>query len=355
MKHPTEHATRTTTSRKPRLGFVGLGWIGLNRMECVVKKGVAHVSGVQDVSHAAAREAWKLAPDAVLFSSFEELLQQDLDGLVIATPNRFHAEQAIAALQRGLAVFCQKPLGRNACETRQVVEAARNAGSLLGVDLSYRSIPAMQTISSLVQSGALGKVFAVDARFHNAYGPDKPWFYDFSLSGGGCLLDLGVHLIDLALGPLGFPAVTRVEGTTFSGGRALPKASGQVEDYGVATIQTADDTVINLSTSWNLHAGRAAEISVTFFGTEGGASLHNVDGSFFDFVGERFHGTETERLNNRVDSEWGGLATLEWVSKLATRNEFDPDVARVITVAEIIDRIVYGHVCGHEGSQEAQR
>ncbi len=347
MKHPTQHTTRASSARKPRLGFVGLGWIGLNRMESVRKAGVAHVCGVQDVSHAAASEAWKLAPDAVVFSSFEELLQHDLDGLVIATPNRFHAEQAIAALQRGLAVFCQKPLGRNAFETTQIVEAARNAGCLLGVDLSYRSIPAMQNVSWLVQSGALGKVFAIDAKFHNAYGPDKPWFFDFSLSGGGCLLDLGVHLIDLALAPLGFPAVTGVEATAFSGGRILPKASEQVEDYCVASIQTADDTAINLSASWNLHAGRAAEISITFYGTQGGASLHNLNGSFYDFVGERFHGTETETLHNHADSEWGGRAMLEWVSKLADKNEFDPDIARMITVAEIIDR-AYGHVNGHE-------
>jgi predicted dehydrogenase len=349
MNYPTEHTRRTLSPRKPRLGFVGLGWIGLNRMASVVKAGSALVSGVQDVSDAAASEAWKLAPDAVLFSSFEDLLQHELDGLVIATPNRFHAEQAIAGLQRGLAVFCQKPLGRNAFETRQIVAAARDAGCLLGVDLSYRSIPAMQTVSRLVQTGALGKVFAVDAKFHNAYGPDKPWFYDYTLSGGGCLLDLGVHLIDLALTPLGYPAVIHVEGTSFSGGRVLSGESEQVEDYCVATIQTADDAVINVSSSWNLHAGRAAKISVTFYGTEGGASLHNVDGSFFDFVGERFHGTETERLNNRADSEWGGLATLDWVSKLATKNEFDADIARVIAVAEIIDRVY-----GHEQTQEAQ-
>ena len=344
MNYATQHARTALSPRKPRLGFVGLGWIGRNRMESVVEADVAEVCGVQDISPVVASEAWKSVPGVVLFSSFDELLEHDLDGLVIATPNRFHAEQAIAALERGLAVFCQKPLGRNALETKRIVEAAENAGCLLGVDLSYRYIPAMQMLSVLVQSGALGKVFAVDARFHNAYGPDKPWFYDFSLSGGGCMLDLGVHLIDLALAPLRFPAVTRVERTLFSGGEVLPKGSERVEDYCVATIETADSTAINLSSSWNLHAGRAAEISVTFYGTEGGASLHNVDGSFYDFAGERFHGTETEILRQPADSQWqwGSLATLDWVRKLATKNAFDPDIARVITVAEIIDRI-YSH------------
>ena len=169
--------------KKPRLGFVGLGWIGRNRLAAVAQADVAEVCAIQDVSEAAVSEAQKLAPAAFVASSFVELLEQDLDGVVIATPNRFHAEQTIASLDRGFAVFCQKPLGRTAAETRSIVEAAKRSSRLLGVDLSYRHIPAMQMVSGLVETGALGKVFAVDAVFHNAYGPDKPWFHDFSLAG----------------------------------------------------------------------------------------------------------------------------------------------------------------------------
>ena len=329
--------------KKPRLGFVGLGWIGRNRLEAVVQADIADVCALQDVSEAAVREAQKLAPDAFVSTSFEELLRQDLDGVVIATPNRFHAEQAIASLDRGLAVFCQKPLGRTALETRDIVEAAQKSSRLLGADLSYRNIPAMQMVSCLVETGTLGKVFAVDAVFHNAYGPDKPWFYDFSLAGGGCVLDLGVHLIDLALAPLHFPRLAHVEASVYSHGRLLTKPSKQVEDYAVARIDTADETTINLSCSWNLHAGRDAKIELTFYGTGGGASLRNVDGSFYDFVAERFHGTETETLNTTADShwQWGGLATLEWVKQLANDSAFDPRVERLIAVAEVIDQI-YG-------------
>src|SRR5215212_3585284 len=326
MSRAARQVSVESAPRKPRVGFVGLGWIGRNRLQSVVDAGVAEIAAIQDVQASAVEEAHKLSGDAVQFSDFEELLREDLDGVVIATPNRFHAEQAIAALERGMAVFCQKPLGRNAFETRRRVDAARNANRLLGVDLSYRNIPAMQAVSSLVESGALGKVFAVDATFHNGYGPDKPWFYDFSLSGGGCLLDLGVHLIDLALAPLRFPPVKRVEGATFSAGRLLSKDSRQAEDYARATIETAGDTVINLSCSWNLHAGRDANIEITFYGTGGGASLRNVNGSFYDFTAERYHGTETKTLNTPADSQWqwGGLATLEWVKTLSSNNAFDP-------------------------------
>lgn len=330
-------------AKKPRLGFVGLGWIGRARLESVVQARVAEICALHDVTPAMVNEARELAPKASVCGSFEELLDQDLDGVVIATPNRFHAEQSIAALHRGLAVFCQKPLGRNAPETGSIIWAARNADRLLGVDLSYRHIPAMQQVGLLVQSGALGKVFAVEAKFHNAYGPDKQWFYDYSFSGGGCLLDLGVHLLDLALEPLGFPVIARVDGALFFEGRLLAKPIRQVEDYATARIETVDRSVIDLSCSWNLHAGRAAEIEVTFYGTGGGASLHNVDGSFYDFVGERFNGTEKETLCGPADAQWkwGGLATIDWARKLAAGEFFDPSIERLIAVSEIIDDI-YG-------------
>ena len=329
--------------KRPRLGFVGTGWIGRNRLQSVVEARAAEVCALHDAASAAVSEAQTLAPDAPVFSSFQELLEHDVDGVVIATPNSLHAGQAIASLERGFAVFCQKPLGRTAAETKSIIEAARRADRLLGVDLSYRELPAMKMVSSLVESGALGKVFAVDAKFHNAYGPDKPWFYDFALAGGGCVLDLGVHLIDLALEPLGFPAVNRTEAKLFAKGRALPKGSEEVEDYAVVTIETAADTVINLSCSWNLHAGRDANIEITFYGTGGGASLHNVNGSFYDFVAERFNRTESETLEPTAGSQadWGGLATLAWVQQLAANPSFDPQVERLITVAEVIDQI-YG-------------
>src|SRR5436190_2214621 len=175
MSRPAKQISTEPVAGKPRLGFVGLGWIGRNRLASIVEAEMAEIAAVYDAQAEAAVEGHKLAPDAVLFSSFDDLLNEDLDGVIIATPNRFHADQAIAALERGTAVFCQKPLGRNASETESIVHAARNANRLLGVDLTYSAIPAMKTVSGLVESGALGKIFAVDAKFHNGYGPDKPW------------------------------------------------------------------------------------------------------------------------------------------------------------------------------------
>ena len=339
MSSPAKHISVETVLRRPRLGFVGLGWIGRNRLQSIVDADIAEISAVHDAQTDAAIEAQKISPDAAVFSSFTQLLKHDLDGVVIATPNSFHAAQCIAALEHGIAVFCQKPLGRNAFETRRIVEAGRTADCLLGVDLSYGAIPAMRRVSDLVKSGVLGRIFAIDAKFHNGYGPDKAWFYDFSLSGGGCVLDLGSHLIDLALRPLGFPRVSRVSSSLFAGG--LKRTRDQVEDYGVATIETEPGTVINLSCCWKLHAGREADIEVAFYGTEGGARLRNVEGSFYDFVAERFHSTQTELLSDPQDAkwQWGGLATVDWVKRLASGEGFDPAAEHYVSSADVIDRI----------------
>ena len=333
-------AARHISSKSvPRLGFVGLGWIGRNRLQSIVDAGVAEVAAVYDVQADAVAEGLKLSPNAAVFSAFEELLNHEVDGVVIATPNCFHAEQSIAALENGIAVFCQKPLGRNAFETRRILEAARNADCLLGVDLSYSAIPAMQKVSALVESGELGKIFAVDAVFQNGYGPDKTWFRDYSLSGGGCVLDLGSHMLDLALRPLGFPRIARVQSSLFANGGSLK--SDEVEDYGVAMIETVDGAVINLSCCWNLHVGREADIEIAFYGTEGGAKLRNIDGSFYDFVGERFRGTHTELLSDPRDSQWqwGGLAAIEWVKRLADEEGFHPAAEHYVSLAEVIDSV----------------
>lgn len=320
----------------PRVGFLGTGWIGRHRMQAMLDSGTITAAAICDPSPECREAAAKLAPDAAQVETLDAMLDMGLDGIVIATPSALHAEQAIAALQRGAAVFCQKPLGRNAAEARAVVDAARSAGRLLAVDFSYRLTEAMQAIAPLIAEGQLGEVFAVDLVFHNAYGPDKDWFYDRACSGGGCVIDLGVHLVDLALWTLGFPVVEHVTARLFGGG--APIAPAGVEDFATAELRTDTGATVRLACSWRLQAGRDAIIEAHFYGTQGGAALRNVDGSFYDFVAERYRGTATETLSNPPD-EWGGRAAVAWAERLAEDGSFDPAAEEIVAVAETIDRI----------------
>lgn len=302
----------------PRIGFAGLGWIGRNRMDALQESGFAEAAMLCDPALAS---SW----------SFDDLLNSDVDAIVVATPNALHAEQSIAALERGKAVFCQKPLGRDANETKRVVDCARANDRLLGVDLSYRHTDAMKAVRQLVRDGELGEIFAADLRFHNAYGPDKPWFYDRAQSGGGCVLDLGIHLVDLALWTLDFPRVDHVSAR-------LHSKNGSVEDYATARIDVANGASVNIDCSWNLSAGRDCRIDVVFYGTRGAAGFHNVDGSFYDFAAERYDGTRTLPLTSPPDA-WGGRAICAWGERLAQSPSFDPGIESIVAVAETLDAI----------------
>lgn len=321
-----------------KLGFLGVGWIGRNRMEAMLATGKAEAIAICDPNPEMAGEAQKLAPDAQLAGSLDELLALAPDGVVIATPSALHAAQSIAALNAGAAVFCQKPLGRNAGEVETVLEAAQQANCLLGVDLSYRHAAAMTAIRDLIRSGELGQVFAADLVFHNAYGPGSAWFYNPKLSGGGCLIDLGVHLVDLALWLFDFPEVVAVHGRTLKEGRA--PAADEVEDFALGEIELANGVSVRIACSWNLPAGQDAEIRASFYGTSGGAEMRNENGSFFDFVADRFRGRDRERIAGYPD-EWGGRAAAEWVEKLASGERFKGSTAGLLQTAEVLDRL-YG-------------
>jgi predicted dehydrogenase len=327
---------------KPRLGFLGAGWIGRSRMEAIQDAGVATVISINEPSGQMASAAKAIAPSARFLSSYDELLEMDLDGIVIATPSAMHADQTIKALEKGFPVFCQKPLARNAAETRRVIEAANTADKLLAVDLSYRHVDGAPAIKELISSGDLGEIFAVDLVFHNAYGPDKPWFFDPKMSGGGCLIDLGIHLIDFSMWMLDFPSVSKVESQLYAGGHKLSDRQLEVEDYAAAQVEFESGTTAQIACSWNLNAGQPAAIRLAFYGTRGGACIRNIEGSFFDFTAELYRGTKITTISEpsaKGEWSWGGKAAIAWATQISRSPEFDTGAYSLIDVAEVIDSI----------------
>ena len=340
MFNPQSNSGREAiTPSVPRLGFIGTGWIGRLRMQALREAQCAAITAVHDPCIESALAAADIAGDTTLCESIDEMLESDLDGVVIATPSAMHAKQCIQALRRGKAVFCQKPLARTLLETEDVIQTARAVNRLLGVDFSYRYLAGMDTLRSLITSGELGDVYAADLVFHNAYGPDKAWFYDVKSAGGGCVIDLGIHLVDLAIWLLEKQEVYGVASQLFRRGQRMSRPYTEVEDYATANFH-AGDTAVRLSCSWNLHAGRDAVIEANFLGTRGGAALRNVNGSFYDFEIFRFNGTRQHKIVGYPDA-WGGRALTRWARQLSASATFDPEVEPVVAVADVIDRI-YG-------------
>ncbi len=335
--------TRPAMAR-PRVGFLGLGWIGRHRFEALAGTGAIDVVALADTAPEAVAACAGACPGARLGSTLDDVLAARPEGVVIATPSALHAAQAVAALEAGAAVFCQKPLGRNAAETRAAVAAARRADRLLAADLSYRHTAGMVAIRQAVEGGRIGRPLALDLTFHNAYGPDKPWFHDRALSGGGCVIDLGVHLVDLALWLTGWPGLRCTSAQLFSGGARLSVGDPAVEDFAMATLETTAGGVVRIACSWNLSAGCDAVIRAEIHGDRGGAVLANVGGSFYDFEAHLLHGRERQLLAVPPD-DWGGRAAVAWLEQLANGAGFDPACEGLVTLAEALDAI-YGHSPG---------
>ncbi len=327
------------------------------RLEAVVAAGIAIPAALCDASSerldALSRKVGVdgAAPDC--FADPDDLLRHAaglrLDGVVIATPNALHAPQTLAALDRGLAVFCQKPLAVTGEEARRLVAAARAADRRLGIDYTYRTLGSTAELRRLLREGALGRVWSVDAVFHNGYGPDKPWCFDPALAGGGALLDLGVHLVDLAFWLLEARAVQAVSGAVFREGRPLaPRRRGEgaveIDDFATARIDfesgAGESAAAALAVSWNAHAGRDCVFRLSLFGTAGGAELRNVGGSFYDFELARFSG-RSEEIVARDSGESLGSGIVAWAEQLARSPRFDPESVRSILVSDAVDAI-YG-------------
>jgi len=337
-QHSTALAPAARRAPLPRLGFLGLGRIGRRRLRSVLDAGTADVVAVADVDPLAGSAAAADALGAERLNGLEELLARDLDGVVIATPSALHAEQAITALARGCAVFCQKPVGRDADETRAVLAAAREADRLLAADLCYRETEAVRAIKGLLDGGEIGHVHTAELTFHNAYGPDKPWFHDPALAGGGCLVDLGTHLVDLALWLLD-DSISEVRASrTLREGRPLAPGGGAVEDHALAELGLASGAVARIACSWWLPAGRDCVFEVALYGTEGAAIVRNLAGSFFDFEAELCRGTSAQSLVRPPD-DWGGRVINGWARRLAADGSHDTEAERLVDVAAALDAI----------------
>jgi predicted dehydrogenase len=205
-----------------RLGVAGLGWLGESLIKDAVGSPAFSVVAVQDVLADRADDIATRYSVPWSGPSYEDLLSRpEVDAVLICTPNSLHAAQAQQALALGKHVLVQKPLALSAADARQTVAAARETGPLLFVDYTYRFLDSMQPLRR-----ASAGVRSMRAAFHNIYGPgaDKAWFFNPATSGGGALIDLGVHLIDLALW-LSAPSSVVLESAQLSGEEPVEHAA----------------------------------------------------------------------------------------------------------------------------------
>jgi predicted dehydrogenase len=341
--HMTTPALRHEPAYCARLGFLGVGWMGQKRLDALAKSRAIDIAAVCDPARDRVARARALATGAAACGSIEEMLDWNLDGVVICSPGTLQVRQALDCLEWGLPVFCQKPFAATAREATAVVLEAQTQDCLIDVDLCYRRLAAVEAIMDLAGSGELGEIHAARLVFHNAHGPDQAWFHDPKLTGGGCVVDLATHLIDLAVRVLGSPVVD-VESACFKDGQPLARPIRQIEDYATARLRLSSGALVDLACSWRIALGRDAVIDAEFFGTRGEARLRNVDGSFYDFTAVHTQGSRSRMLVEPPD-EWRARSLESWAKRLAEGDGFDCSAWELVHLSRVVDQI-YGRQQG---------
>lgn len=182
--------------------------------------------------------------------------------VVIGLPNHMHLDAVLAAAEAGKAILCTKPLGRNAKEAREMLEAVENAGVFHGYleDLAYtpKTLKALKS----VQNGALGKVLWTRSREAHP-GPHSDWFWDFKMSGGGAIIDLGCHCIEIGRNYIG-KDIKPMEVMCWAATQVKPI---EAEDNAIGLVKYENGAVGQFEVSWTYRGGMDLRDEVA--GTEG--------------------------------------------------------------------------------------
>ena len=255
--------------KKWRVGIIGIGGIfkGSHIWEYLEDERLEVVALCDIIEERATEIRDKYFPNAAVYTDFRELLKDEsIDSVDICTPNYLHSIIAVAAFEAGKHVFCEKPDAVNVEEVLKMNRAAEKAGKTLMIMRNNRFSPASQYAKKYIESGAMGDIYCGRCGWQRRRGiPGKGgWFTTKAQSGGGPLIDLGVHMIDLAIWLMGSPKPVTVTGSTYCKfadsdtsdsvnsdfGDKVSGGTFDVEDLAMGTIRFDNGAQLQIEFSW---------------------------------------------------------------------------------------------------------
>ncbi|UOY92687.1 Gfo/Idh/MocA family oxidoreductase [Ectobacillus sp. JY-23] len=267
-----------------RVGIIGVGGIAKGRHipAFLQLSDLCQVTALSDVNRVQAKEAAAQFNIPHVFENYQDMFTE-VDAVCICTPNKFHAEISIAALEAGVHVLCEKPMALSAAECEAMLAASKKSGKVLAIAYHYRFMRELQAAKKLMQEGEIGTplVARVQALRYRKV-PGWGVFTNKALQGGGSLIDYGCHLLDSAIWLMGNPKHVTVNGRTYN---VLSKTPGQVNQWGSFNHETfdVDDHVtayitfengasLLLETSWAANIKQDTE-HISISGTAGGLNV----------------------------------------------------------------------------------
>jgi predicted dehydrogenase len=346
-------------AKELRVGIIGCGGIAnAKHMPSLSKLPQVSLAAFVNRSEDKARLAAQIfgSEDAKVYGDYRRLLEdKTIDVVHVCTSNDSHAEIAIAALEAGKHVMCEKPMAKTTAEARKMVETAKRTNKKLTISYNNRYRPDSQYLYQMCRNGDLGHIYMAKAHALRRRGvPTWGAFLDKDKQGGGPLLDIGTHALDLALWLMDNYKPRTVLGKAFHqlgqyANAANPYGSWDpdqftVEDSAVAMIMMENGSTIQLEASWALNITREGAGKVTLCGTEAGADMW--DG--LSINGEKYGKLYTTRIHLQqpgvpfYETREESPADLEarlWIEALM--NGQDPIVKpeQALVVQEILEAI----------------
>ncbi|EJL45621.1 oxidoreductase [Brevibacillus agri] len=272
---------------KVKVAVIGAGSISDMHLQSYQQNDRAQLQAVVDFNEARAKEKAEKYEAAAHYSNLEEALADpQIDAVSICTWNNTHADIAVSALRAGKHVLLEKPLSTSVESALLIEEAVKQSGKRLQVGFVRRYDTNAQLLKQFIDAGELGEIYYAKASCLRRLGNPGGWFADKERSGGGPLIDLGVHVIDLCWYLMGCPKVATVSGNTYNklGNRAHVKnlsfykaadydpSKNTVEDMANALIRFENGASLFVDVSYTLHA-KKEELAVKLYGDKGGAEV----------------------------------------------------------------------------------
>lgn len=279
-----------TSTSQINIGIIGAG-VGFLHIEGFATEPRARVVALAGLDHDRVQAVAKKYDVPRTYGDYRELLEQpDIDAVSVCVPNYLHAEVTLAALEAGKHVICEKPMALSIADGEQMVAAARQHNRVLMVAFSQRSRNDCQALKQHILAGGLGEIYYARASWLRRQGIPGigTWFTQKQFSGGGALIDLGVHMVDMALWLMGNPRVLSISAATYNHLGAngygnhpnrtpVPPYTFDVDDLATAFLRLEGGATLHLEASWATHSSAYDDFGVKLYGTKGGGEIfvHN--------------------------------------------------------------------------------
>ncbi len=272
---------------KIKVGIVGCGGIANNKhLPAIKKNGNIQIIAFCDIDINKAEEA-KLkygTEDARIYTDYNELVKEDLMAVYVLTPNRSHADISIAAMKAGKHVMCEKPMARSYDDAKRMLDTAKETGKILTIGYQNRYRADSTYMKKACDNGDLGEVYYAKAHaIRRRAVPTWGVFLNEEEQGGGPLIDIGTHALDLTLWMMNNYEPVSVTGSVY---RKLADQTDQgnafgawnpsefkVEDSAFGFIKMKDGATIHLEASWALNSLEVDEAKTSLCGTKAGADM----------------------------------------------------------------------------------